>query len=86
MRGQRIALIRVRAPEPPAPEDEEDDEGFLSRILPGGDHDEDDERGIILSYEEKQAVEGKKRKQPVKVTRSYPFDEIVCTKEHLDFK
>ncbi len=48
--------------------------------------DEADETGITLSYEEKQAVEGKKRKQPVKVTRSYPFDEIVCTKEYLDFK
>lgn len=45
-----------------------------------------DERGITLSYEEKQAVEGKKRKQTVKVVRTYPFDEIKYTKEYLDFK
>ena len=42
--------------------------------------------GIVLSYEEKQAVEGKKKKQLVKVTRSYPFDRIKYTKEWLDFK
>ncbi|MDE6864744.1 MAG: hypothetical protein K2I97_00760, partial [Alistipes sp.] len=41
--------------------------------------------GITLSYEEQQAVEGKKRKQPVRVTRTYPFAEIVRTKEYLDF-
>lgn len=45
-----------------------------------------DETSITLSYEEKQAVEGKKRKQLVKVTRTYPFDEIIGTKEYLDFK
>ncbi len=45
-----------------------------------------DEEQITLSYEEKQAVEGKKRKELVKVTRSYPFSEIKYTKEHLDFK
>ena len=45
-----------------------------------------DEEGITLSYEEKQAVEGKKRKQLVKVTRSYRYDEIKYTKEYLDFK
>ena len=33
-----------------------------------------------------QAVEGKKKKQLVKVTRSYPFDQIKYTKEWLDFK
>lgn len=44
------------------------------------------EEGITLSYEEKQAVEGKKRKQLVRVTRSYPFDEIKSTREWLDFK
>ena len=42
--------------------------------------------GVTLSYEEKQAVEGRKRKQPVKVTRSYPFAQIKYTKEWLDFK
>ena len=44
------------------------------------------EEGITLSYEEKQLVEGKKKKQLVKVTRSYPFAEIKYTKEYLDFK
>lgn len=45
-----------------------------------------DEQGITLSYEEKQSVEGKKRKQLVKVTRTYPFAEIRSTREWLDFK
>ena len=45
-----------------------------------------DGEGITLSYEEKQAVEGKKRKQTVRVTRRYPFSEIKYTKEYLDFK
>ena len=45
-----------------------------------------DDQGITLSYEEKQAVEGKKRKQLVTVTRRYAFDEIKSTKEWLDFK
>ena len=38
------------------------------------------------SYEEKQAVEGKKRKQSVTVSRTYPFTEVKYTKEYLDFK
>lgn len=45
-----------------------------------------DETGLTLSYEEKQSVEGKKRKQLVTVTRSYPFADIKSTREHLDFK
>ena len=45
-----------------------------------------DEQGITLSYEEKQAVEGRKRKQLVTVSRTYPFAEIKYTKEWLDFK
>ena len=48
--------------------------------------DEATDKGVTLSYEEKQAVEGRKRKQPVKVTRSYPFAQIKYTKEWLDFK
>ncbi len=48
--------------------------------------DEVTDEGITLSYEEKQAVEGKKRKQLVTVSRSYPFAEIKYTKEWLDFK
>ena len=53
---------------------------FLARL------DEVSDEGITLSYEEKQAVEGKKRKQLVTVSRSYPFSEIKYTKEWLDFK
>lgn len=48
--------------------------------------DEATDEGVTLSYEKKQAVEGRKRKQPVKVTRSYPFAQIKYTKEWLDFK
>lgn len=48
--------------------------------------DEADEQGIVLSYEEKQAVEGKKRKQTVTVTRRYAYEELKYTKEYLDFK
>lgn len=48
--------------------------------------DEATEQGITVSYEEKQAVEGKKRKATVTVTRTYGFDEIKYTKEYLDFK
>lgn len=45
-----------------------------------------DEQGITLSYQEKQVIEGSKRKQVVTVTRDYPFSEIKYTKEFLDFK
>ncbi|MBO5717279.1 MAG: ribosome assembly cofactor RimP [Alistipes sp.] len=45
-----------------------------------------DNEGIELSYEEKQQVEGKKRKVTVEVTKSYLWDEIKYVKEHLDFK
>lgn len=48
--------------------------------------DEVSENDITLSYEEKQSVEGKKKKQLVTVTRPYPFAEIKSTKEWLDFK
>ena len=41
---------------------------------------------ITLSYEEKQAVEGKKRKQLVTVVNSYPLTEVKWTKEYLDYK
>lgn len=44
------------------------------------------EESLTLSYEEKQLVEGKKRKQLVTVTRTYPFEEIKQTVEYLDFK
>ena len=48
--------------------------------------DSADEAGITISYEEKQAVEGKKRKVLVNVERTFNFDEIKYTKEYLDFK
>lgn len=48
--------------------------------------DEATDEAITLSYEEKQAVEGKKRKQLVRVTRRYPFAEVKSTREYLDFK
>lgn len=45
-----------------------------------------DQNGITLSYDEKVAVEGKKRKETVNVTRTYSFDEIRATSEYLDYK
>lgn len=45
-----------------------------------------DENGITVSYKERQAVEGRKRKVEVDVVRTYPFTEIKYTKEYLDFK
>ena len=44
------------------------------------------DEGITISYEEKQTVEGKKRKVLVNVERTFRFDEIKYTKEYLDFK
>ena len=48
--------------------------------------DEVDDESLTLSYEEKQAVEGRRRKQLVRVTRRYPFAEVKSTREYLDFK
>ena len=48
--------------------------------------DEVSDEGITIFYEEKQLLEGHKRKQLVQVTRTYTFDEIKYTKEYLDFK
>jgi ribosome maturation factor RimP len=45
-----------------------------------------DEAGITISYEEKQVVEGKKRKVTVEVTKTYAWEEIKYVKEYLDFK
>ena len=45
-----------------------------------------DDEGITVSYEEKQAVEGKKRKVTVEVTKEYKWEEIKYTKEYLNFK
>ena len=48
--------------------------------------DEADDEGITVSYDEKQTVEGRKRKQTVKVTKRYSYGEIKYTREWLDFK
>ena len=48
--------------------------------------DEADDDGITLSYDEKQTVQGRKRKQTVRVTKRYRFDQIKYTREWLDFK
>jgi ribosome maturation factor RimP len=48
--------------------------------------DDANEEGLTLSYEEKQLVEGKKRKVTVQVTKSYKWEEVKYTKEYLDFK
>ena len=44
------------------------------------------ESGIQISYEEKQLIEGKKRKQTVEVTKDFAWEEIKYVKEYLDFK
>ena len=44
------------------------------------------EDGIEISYEEKQLIEGKKRKQTVEVTQDFKWEEIKYVKEYLDFK
>lgn len=45
-----------------------------------------DSEGITLGYDEKVAVEGRKRKELRHVERRYAFDEIKYTKEYLDYK
>ena len=44
------------------------------------------ESGIQISYQEKQLVEGKKRKQTVEVTKDFVWEDIKYVKEYLDFK
>ena len=41
---------------------------------------------ITLSYDEKVAVEGKKRKQQVHTVKTWSMDEVVYTKEYIDYK
>lgn len=48
--------------------------------------DDANDEGIAISYEEKQAVEGKKRKVTIEVTKEYKWEEIKYVKEYLDFK
>ena len=45
-----------------------------------------DEESITLSYDEKVAVEGKKKKERQHVVKRYTMDEVKYTKEYLDFK
>ncbi len=44
------------------------------------------EESITLSYTEKVAQEGKKRKVEQEVVKCYPLAEVKSTKEYLDFK
>lgn len=45
-----------------------------------------DERAIVLVWEEKQAIEGKKRRQTVEVRKELPLSEIKSTRQLLFFK
>lgn len=45
-----------------------------------------DEGSITLTYPEKVAVEGTKRKQTVETTKTYALDQVKTTAEYLDFK
>lgn len=45
-----------------------------------------DEEKISIEFEEKQAVEGMKRKQLVSVTKTFALDEIKWTKLQISFK
>ena len=44
------------------------------------------EAGITISYDEKVAVEGKKRKELQHIVREIAFDDIKSAKEYLDYK
>jgi ribosome maturation factor RimP len=44
------------------------------------------EQGIVVSYDEKVAVEGSKRKQTQHTVRQLSFDDIKSAKEYLDYK
>ena len=41
---------------------------------------------LTITYTERKAVDGKKRKVEVEVVESYTFDQIKTVKEYLDFK
>ena len=45
-----------------------------------------DDLSMTLSYDERVAVEGKKRKELVHTVKTYTFDEVKYTKEYLDYK
>ena len=48
--------------------------------------DDADENSITLSYDERVAVEGKKRKELVHTVKTFTLDEVKYTKEYLDYK
>lgn len=45
-----------------------------------------DEHFITLAYDEKVAVEGKKRKETVRTVKTFTRDQIKYTREYLDYK
>jgi ribosome maturation factor RimP len=51
-----------------------------------GTLDDANEEGITISYDEKVAVEGKKRKELQHTVRTYTFAQIKSVKEYLDYK
>ena len=51
-----------------------------------GSLDEATEEGITISYDEKVAVEGKKRKELQHIVRTIVFGDIKAAKEYLDYK
>ena len=48
--------------------------------------DSANEQGITVSYDEKVAVEGRKRKELQHIVRTLSFEQIKSSKEYLDYK
>ena len=48
--------------------------------------DSANEQGITISYDEKVAVEGRKRKELQHIVRTLSFEQIKSAKEYLDYK
>ena len=48
--------------------------------------DDATEQGITVSYDEKVAVEGRKRKELQHIVRTLSFEQIKSAKEYLDYK
>ena len=48
--------------------------------------DSANEHGITVSYDEKVAVEGRKRKELQHIVRTLSFEQIKSAKEYLDYK
>ena len=48
--------------------------------------DSANEQGITVSYDEKVAVEGRKRKEFQHIVRTLSFEQIKSAKEYLDYK